>query len=144
MQVTIRPAELADFQAVVDISTSDEPENGRDGDGEGHFEALLQAEDQRLWVAEADGVVVGWLHAFLAHRVARPPFVEIGGLAVSERFRRVGIGSRLISEVNGWARAQQLDIRVRCHSSRDYAHDFYRHHGYHFLKQQHVFEGNHD
>lgn len=144
MHVTIRPAELADFDAVVDIATSEEPEDGQDGNGKEHFDTMLQSPDHRVWVADADGAVVGWLHAFLARRLGRPPFVEIGGLAVSERFRRVGIGSKLISEANGWARTQRLDIRVRCHSSRDYAHDFYRHHGYHFLKQQHVFEGNHD
>lgn len=143
MQVIIRSAELTDYDAVAEIASSEASDNGPASNGHDEFEALQRSRDHRLWVAEADGAVVGWLHAFLVRRVGHPPIVEIEGLTVSDRFRRVGIGSRLIAEANAWAREQQLDIRMHCRPGSDYTHDFLRHHGYHFLKQEQVFEGNH-
>ncbi|MDX1756021.1 MAG: GNAT family N-acetyltransferase [Marinobacter sp.] len=143
MQVTIRPAEPGDYEAVTDIAAAEDAEQSPVGNGRADFEALRQSPDHRVWVADAEGAVVGWLHAFLVRRVGHPPLVEIEGLTVSERFRRVGIGSRLIAEANAWAREQNLDIQMHCRPGSDYSHDFLRHHGYHFLKQQQVFEGNH-
>jgi len=107
-----------------------------------HFDRLLQADGQHVWVAEIDGAIVGWLHAFVALRVGVTPFIEIGGLVVQEGNRRARVGSRLVQQAAEWAKAEGLALRVRCNSKREPAHRFYQSLGFLLLKQQHVFELN--
>lgn len=87
-----------------------------------------------------DQQVKGWIHFFVANRVASPSFVEIGGLVVSSQFRREGIGTALVHHVIKWAHARGLKTRVRCNSKRDSAHNFYTSVGFSKSKEQFIFE----
>jgi GNAT superfamily N-acetyltransferase len=97
-------------------------------------------DDHRVWVARADGRVVGWIHAYVARHVVLDPYVEIGGLVVGEGERGRGIGPRLIDEACAWARSLGCD-RVGVHSNvlRADAHRFYEREGFVLEKRQGVF-----
>ncbi|OAN93898.1 hypothetical protein A8B84_02800 [Marinobacter sp. EhC06] len=103
---------------------------------------LLDSNEHRIWVADSDEAVVGWLHAYLAVRVGVAPFVEIAGLIVDEQYRGKGIGSKLVEAAIFWAKSIGVSVRVRSNSMRDATHKFYQAQGFKLLKQQHVFEFN--
>ena len=97
-------------------------------------------EDHRVWVARANGVVVGWIHAYVARHVVLDPYVEIGGLVVADGHRGKGVGPLLIDQASAWARALGCD-RVGVHSNvlRTDAHRFYEREGFALEKRQGVF-----
>ncbi len=138
----IRPAVQKDGVDVVRLASGLAPKMSALSEAESHFYALLETGGHRVWVAEVDGAIVGWLHAFLALRVGVEPFIEIGGLVVQEGNRRANIGSGLVQKAAEWAKSEGLALRVRCNSKREPAHRFYQAIGFQPLKQQHVFEFN--
>ena len=60
---------------------------------------ILNSNFDKIWIIKRDGIIQGWIHIFIAHRVASPAFVEIGGLVVSPDSRRGGIGRALVEHV---------------------------------------------
>jgi len=119
--VIIRPAAHRDGIEIAHLVNSLSSVSSALFEAECYFYALLETDDHRVWVAEIDGAIVGWLHAFVALQIGVAPFVEIGGLVVKEDVRRAQVGSRLV---------------------REPAHGFYQAIGFQYLKQQHVFEFN--
>ncbi|RDE19578.1 GNAT family N-acetyltransferase [Motiliproteus coralliicola] len=101
---------------------------------------LLNSPSDQVWVCEQDGSVMGWIHAFVAHRLASDSFVEIGGLAVEPNSRRLGAGSALVQQARLWATELGMGLRVRCRIDRDGAHQFYAAQGLQPGKQQQVFD----
>jgi N-acetylglutamate synthase-like GNAT family acetyltransferase len=75
-----------------------------------HFDAHLEdAGAERIWVAEADGRVVGFAGLLLSGRRA-----EIEPVSVAEHYRGRGVGRALVEAVLEEARAQGLgQVRVR-------------------------------
>ncbi len=101
---------------------------------------LLDSNTDVIWVCEDNARIVGWIHVFVALRLASHPFAEIGGLVVDESCRRSGIGKRLVETAMQWAGQQKLSLRVRCNSERQEANRFYRHLGFDVQKTQIVYE----
>jgi len=91
-------------------------------------------------LAEDNSQIIGWLHAFLALRVASASFVEIGGISVLSSRRKKGIGRGLIFQAQSWAAESGLALRVRCNSLRGETHRFYGAVGFSRVKEQYVFE----
>jgi GNAT superfamily N-acetyltransferase len=140
--VNIRPAMLADkdhVERLAQVLTPAAESKHRSADG---LSLLLDSNEHRIWVADSDEAVVGWLHAYLAVRVGVAPFVEIAGLIVDEQYRGNGIGSKLVEAAIFWAKSIGVSVRVRSNSMRDATHKFYQAQGFKLLKQQHVFEFN--
>lgn len=98
---------------------------------------LLQSETDKIYVAVCKGVIIGWLHLFLACRLASPDFYEIGGLVVNPEFRKQGIGKDLVDHVTNM---QTGKLRVRCNEKRKASHLFYMKMGFSEEKVQRVFE----
>ena len=103
---------------------------------------IISTTNDKVWVFERQGSVVGWLHAFVALKLASPSFVEIGGLVVDSTCRRNGIGRSLVEQTQKWAKEKALNVRVRCNTERENSHLFYRSAGFTTVKSQHVFESN--
>ncbi len=98
---------------------------------------LLNTTYNKVYVAELNGCVVGWLHIFYAHRLASDNFYEIGGLVVSPDARGRGVGRDLVK----YAQIQNDGkFRVRCNESRKDAHKFYGAVGFIGSKVQRVFQ----
>ena len=43
------------------------------------LKTILESNTEKVWVLETEGIVRGWVHIFVAHRIASPSFLEIGG-----------------------------------------------------------------
>jgi len=96
--------------------------------------------NQRLFAAEVDGTVVGWLEIFRSVSVLNPGKTEIGALVVGKRYRRRGIGAALMNEAHRWARSKGSPfVYLRSNIVRRDAHRFYERSGYSVFKTQYVF-----
>jgi len=105
-----------------------------------NLETILASKSDKLWIIEQEKQVLGWIHAFIANRVASAAFIEIGGMVVSPDARRTGIGRRLVEEVKKWAGEQKQNLRVRCNITRKETHRFYESVGFVLSKSQNIFE----
>jgi len=88
--------------------------------------------DYAVFLAESHDEVVALigLHLLSSLHVAMPA-CYISGLIVSERARRQGIGRKLLSEAETWARAHGCNrITVTSANHRDGAHAFYEASGF--------------
>jgi predicted N-acetyltransferase YhbS len=103
---------------------------------------FLDRQDHFVLVATDDSdTPVGWIHAFIVHRLETETVVEIGGIVVSEKHRGTGIGIELVRKAEEWAVAQKVRaIRVRSNIVRARAHGFYKRAGYKQTKTSHVFQ----
>ena len=86
---------------------------------------------EKVFVAEVNGIVAGYIHAEKYQTLYFEPMINILGLAVSSEFRRRGIGRMLLKHAERWADEVGIHkIRLNSGSSRKEAHSFYRAMGY--------------
>ncbi|WP_243302593.1 GNAT family N-acetyltransferase [Geothrix oryzisoli] len=137
--VSIRPARLQDAAPLADLAGHlGYPSTERDLVD--RLTTMLAREDHLVLVAEKEGEVLAWLHAFVALRVESPPFAEIGGLVVAPAARGQGVGGRLVRAALAWTDQQGLgSLRVRSNEVRRETHAFYLHLGFTAAKTQRVF-----
>lgn len=97
----------------------------------------LQKDDERIFVAECGGQVVGFVHAERYDVLYYPTMVNILGLAVSGEYRRRGMAAMLMQKVEDWARENGVkEIRLNSGMTRKGAHEFYRRMGFTDEKEQ--------
>ena len=81
--------------------------------------------------------MIGYVHANDYDVIYAPPMKNIMGIAVSNRFRKEGVGRALLAAVEAWARETGAwGIRLVSGAERTGAHEFYRHCGYSGEKRQ--------
>ena len=86
---------------------------------------------EKVFVAEVNGIVAGYIHAEKYQTLYFEPMINILGLAVSSKFRRRGIGKMLLKRAERWANEVGIHkIRLNSGASRKEAHSFYRAMGY--------------
>jgi GNAT superfamily N-acetyltransferase len=89
-------------------------------------------------VHDAHGVVA-WLTVRATVHIHSGPHAEISGFVVDETMRGVGIGKRLMTEVEQWARTKGLPaIHLSTNVKRTDAHRFYESLGFRVTKQQYA------
>ena len=92
---------------------------------------------EKVFVAEVNGIVAGYVHAEKYQTLYFEPMINIKGLAVSSKFRRRGIGRMLLNRIENWANEIGITkIRINSGISRKEAHLFYRAIGYNNEKEQ--------
>ena len=101
---------------------------------------LLESKNDKIWIAEINGQLIGWLHAQHAFRVASDDFIEILGLSVSDQARLKGAGRALVEKAKEWAFAENITLRVRTNDVREGAKKFYSALGFSISKKQSVFQ----
>jgi GNAT superfamily N-acetyltransferase len=85
-------------------------------------------------------MVVGWIHALDRELLQSRPTVEIGGLVVSESFRGLGVGRKLMNAVTDWTRERgHATLWVLAGSVRVDTHSFYESIGFDLLKTSMTF-----
>ena len=90
-----------------------------------------------IFVAESDGHVCGWVHAYVQQSIVLGERGEILGLVVSQGMRRRGVGRLLMEAGEGWVRDRGLDMIVlRSNLQRPESHAFYPAIGYEHFKSQ--------
>ncbi len=123
MSMIIRPAQLSDYDdfcelmAQIDKYHRDEyPDIFREAHPvrtREYFSDVLNDDTEHILVAEIDGQVVGsvqWLVSFARELPILQPrtALKIETLVVHDDFRRQGIGRKLMTKVEEWARAHQI------------------------------------
>jgi GNAT superfamily N-acetyltransferase len=102
---------------------------------------ILQHPDHQIVLLEYEREVAGWIHGIYSYRLAADPFVEIVGLVVDARRRRMGMGKFLVHEIIQWAKTRNCSlVRVKCHIVRKEANIFYSGMGFQEIKQQKVYD----
>lgn len=139
MPVSLRNARVSDAGAIAQLTG----QLGYDVTASAVAERLsriLARANQRVFVADMDARLVGWLHAALSEYLEADAFVVIAGLVVDRSHRGKGIGRMLMAEAENWARTQRCSIvRLWSTDARTKAHEFYRRLGYTHVKTQYSF-----
>ena len=134
----VRPATLTDGHAFAALTA----ELGYPADHavlHARLERILATPENAVFVAEADGAVVGWLHVFLRPLLESELTAEIGGLVVAPASRRLGAGRHLITAAESWAQAHGARLlAVRCRTERVEGNRFYEALGFRVAKVQNV------
>ena len=98
---------------------------------------LLKRPSDMILVAESPDGVCGYIHAVDYDLLYHAHMKNIMGIAVDSRYRRQGIGRRLLEAVEQWARDTGAEgIRLNSGSERAGAHAFYESCGYTRKKMQ--------
>jgi GNAT superfamily N-acetyltransferase len=101
---------------------------------------LLDRPNRHIRVAEADGVLLGWIEVGRRLTLDSDERVEILGLVVASAARGRGIGRLLVADAEAWARSLGLPtLVVRSNVLREGSHPFYRHLGFEQRKTQHYY-----
>lgn len=99
--------------------------------------AILKSEADRIFVAEAENTVIGYVHACDYEVLYAPHMKNIMGIAVRRAYQRQGIGKALLEQVEIWAKETNAKgVRLVSGSTRKDAHSFYRRLGYSGGKEQ--------
>ena len=98
---------------------------------------LLKSSKDKIYVAEIENHVVGYVHANDYDLLYALPMKNIMGIAVAGDYRKRGIGAALLSAVEKWAEQTGVSgVRLVSGASRTGAHEFYRCCGYGGEKEQ--------
>ena len=138
-RVSVRPAAMDDAEAI-SVLTVELGYPTTVSDTKSRLSKLLAAPDYFIAVAEADGLVVGWVAGEVRTLLEFEPRVEIVGLVVAPTHRRSGIGKALVGAVEGWQSGRGIStIFVRSNVARSDSHPFYESIGYRCHKTQHAY-----
>jgi len=92
---------------------------------------------ERVYVAEADGQVIGFIQLEKYQLLYQPDLINVLGLAVRKDKQGTGAGRLLMEAAEEWARESALStVRLNSASNRNKAHEFYEHLGYQNTKEQ--------
>lgn len=138
----IRNAEVSDCSQIAEILKND---LGYDCTDELVRSRLSKLDPRReaVFAAVKDGEVVGVIHIEKYITLYFAPMANILGLAVSGKFRRMGIGRSLMQTAEKWAADTGAEaVRLNSSAARTEAHKFYRAVGYLAEKDQKRFIKN--
>lgn len=81
------------------------------------LENAITGDQWFIWIAEVDGNVVSHIYIELIQKVPRPgrityPFAYMTNVYTIEEFRNKGIGSKLLSRINEWAKEKNYEFII--------------------------------
>ena len=97
----------------------------------------LNSQREAVFVAEADGQVVGNIHVERYDVLYFETMANVLGLSVKIEFQKIGIGRALLEAAENWALENGIKMmRLNSGINRTEAHKFYEHLGYVSEKDQ--------
>lgn len=137
MKIDIREANIEDCEAIFKLNKN---EMGYDYDLENTRERLtyiLQRPNHKIFVAEINNQVVGYVHGNDYDLIYKDSLKNIMGIAVDHRYKRNGIGKKLMNEIENWAfKTGAVGVRLLSGEERISSHEFYKSCGYVNKKDQ--------
>lgn len=134
--IIIRQAKIEDYKDICKICCDDLGYNCSEELVKERLEGL-DKNNERVLVAVYNGKVVGYLHAQIYKTLYFEELINFLGLAVSKEYRNKNVGTRLVNEIENWAKENGIKkVRVNSGFSRKEAHEFYRSLGYNNEKEQ--------
>ena len=131
MRLEVREAKLNDVFDIQKLNSAEMGYNYPLEQTRQQLMELLQSEEDKIFVAEVDGVVAGYVHANNYELLYAPPMKNVMGIAVSSDYRKMGIGKALLERVEQWAKETgAAGVRLVSGGSRVDAHSFYCSMGY--------------
>ncbi len=98
---------------------------------------VLSAKTNKLFVAEIDGVVAGYIHVADYDCIYADSLKNILALAVDKKYQGLGVGRQLLEKAEEWSRSDgSVGVRLVSGMNRAEAHKFYAHCGYTMRKEQ--------
>lgn len=98
---------------------------------------ILNKDTDKIFVAIINNKVVGYIHIHDYDLIYNDHLKNILGIAVSREYRHQGIGKALLCQAEKWAKETNAKgIRLVSGETRTGAHEFYKHCGYQFVKNQ--------
>jgi len=135
----LRRARPTDATALAALSSQLTSPSSEDALGD-RLAQLTRSQTGRVYVAEHEGEVVGWIQVMRLELLVSDVGAAIVGLVVDNERRHLGIGKRLVARAERWCREQGCRIViVRSRSHREGAHRFYERLGYEHHKTQVAF-----
>ena len=127
----IRQAEITDAE---DIYYINKTSLGYDYDlhkQKNNLESVLNDKTQVIFVAVLGNKVVGYIHLTSYDVIYTDTYKNCLGLAVDDDYKRMGIGTALLSQGEIWAKENgAIGIRLCSGVERENAHKFYKSQGY--------------
>lgn len=137
MFIEIREATLEDTESICELNQLEMGYEFSLAKTKEKLCTLLASKKDKIFVAIVDKTVVGYIHANDYDTIYFPHMKNIMGIAVATKYKRQGIGKKLMEAVETWARESDAKgIRLVSGSTRVVAHEFYRHCGFEEGKQQ--------
>ena len=132
MRVTIRSARPADAKAIFQIIRDDMGGSLSAADTAHILARLCVNRRHKVFVAEVDGQVVGFLHITEYESILlRDQLKNITAVAVAASYRHIGIGRALVTRAERWAEEYGAKgTRLDNHPLLPSAADFFRSCGY--------------
>lgn len=137
---TVREASIGDADGISQVSSCLGYTQSSTEESKKRLEEVIASDTDIVWIYEDGTKIKGWIHLFVAFRLASEKFAEIGGLVVDQPYQRSGIGRKLVETAIKWSEQKNLSLRVRCNSEREGANKFYKSLGFKFQKTQIVHE----
>lgn len=142
--ITIRTAQRADVPSVVELSGALFREDSAERDpfmnqdwvareGTDYFSSVLDAENRVIFLAEAEGMVVGYLTGYTRapDSMHLEPSAELESMFVRNAFRAQGAGQALANHFLEWCRARAaVRVTVTAYVQNEQALGFYRRLGF--------------
>jgi GNAT superfamily N-acetyltransferase len=131
VDVMVRAAEVADFEALADLMTQLGYET-RASEMQMRMEPIVANKNYSTFVAVSDGKVCGMIGTFTRYTYEHnSPSANILALVVSEKMRGCGVGHALIAAAEQYLAQKNIKrIAVNARFERKDAHEFYEKRGY--------------
>ena len=141
MNIIIRQATTSDARDIANINKFEMGYDYPVKSTEIKLVLLLNSTQDKIFVAESNHQVVGYIHANDYDTLYFDHYKNIMGIAVLNEFQHKGIGQMLMSAVEKWAKeTDAVGIRLVSGKSRTIAHEFYRKCGFTDGKEQFNFK----
>lgn len=103
------------------------------------LEHIKELKHHIVYVAEKEQQVVGWIHVYLCPLLISNSQAQLGGMVVDEKFRKQGIGKKLLFQAENWARSRGCQkMSIFTNVTRLETHTFYAQLGYKTVKTEFV------
>lgn len=137
MKITIRTAVVGDYEGIYLLNAHGLGYDYSIEKTRQRLVQILQKENNRIFVAEIENKIVGYIHSADYDCTYVDSLKDILALAVDKSYRGKGIGNTLLLAAEEWAKETgSLGVRLVSGIDREEAHKFYKACGYVNRKNQ--------